>query len=310
MSSSSSPLPWEPSSAELWLDAADASSITHSSNAISQWSDKSGNGNHATQGTTANRPTLGTNNIEFDGSTNHFIASTFVLENAHSIYVVAKSDSDGYRRILNANGYYFLGNGNGDNNFTTLYGTSNWQSTGTSTNTPALSVADTSILVAVSNGTNVIPYHNGTAQNSRSSSMEGPAPAGVTIGKHANSSSQYWDGHIAEIIIFNTNQTDADREKVEGYLAHKWGLTSDLPLTHPHKTTPPNADDSVPSSSSSPFASQPFALNGYYPLYIDAPLSNIASPNNSSHSHTFAGYSNTFWMPNGVTYYHGDYVEP
>ena len=42
----------------LWLDAADSSSITHSSNAVSQWSDKSGNGNHATQSTSANQPVL------------------------------------------------------------------------------------------------------------------------------------------------------------------------------------------------------------------------------------------------------------
>ena len=33
----------------LWLDADDNTTITHSSNAVSQWNDKSGNGNHATQ---------------------------------------------------------------------------------------------------------------------------------------------------------------------------------------------------------------------------------------------------------------------
>ncbi|MDG0964063.1 MAG: hypothetical protein P8O23_03305, partial [Opitutales bacterium] len=90
--------PSEVSSMKLWLDAADASSITHSSNAISQWSDKSGHANHATQSTAANKPTLVSNRVEFDGTTDHLIASTFVLENAHSIYAVAQSDSNGYRR--------------------------------------------------------------------------------------------------------------------------------------------------------------------------------------------------------------------
>ena len=43
--------PSEVSNMKLWLDAADASTITHNYNAISQWSDKSGNSNHATQST-------------------------------------------------------------------------------------------------------------------------------------------------------------------------------------------------------------------------------------------------------------------
>ena len=33
----------------LWLDASDAASITSSGGLVSQWSDKSGNGRHATQ---------------------------------------------------------------------------------------------------------------------------------------------------------------------------------------------------------------------------------------------------------------------
>ena len=31
----------------LWLDASDASTVTHSNGSVSQWADKSGNGNHA-----------------------------------------------------------------------------------------------------------------------------------------------------------------------------------------------------------------------------------------------------------------------
>ena len=45
----------------LWLDASDSTTITHNSNAVTQWRDKSGNNNHANQATAANQPTL-TNN--------------------------------------------------------------------------------------------------------------------------------------------------------------------------------------------------------------------------------------------------------
>ena len=41
-------------------------------------------------------------------------------------------------------------------------------------------------------------------------------------------------GNIKEIIILSPT-TDSERQKLEGYLAHKWGLTTSLPITHPFK---------------------------------------------------------------------------
>ena len=49
--------PIEVSTMKLWLDAADSSTITHNSNAVSQWRDKSGNSYHANQPTSSSRPT-------------------------------------------------------------------------------------------------------------------------------------------------------------------------------------------------------------------------------------------------------------
>ena len=51
-----SPLALSPA---LWLDAADTSTITSSSNQVSQWNDKSGNARHMTQATSANQPITG-----------------------------------------------------------------------------------------------------------------------------------------------------------------------------------------------------------------------------------------------------------
>ena len=242
----------------LWLDAADtgSNSIQLGSGYVQTWKDKSGYGYDFTQSAGGSRPSPVANGLNglqvlsFDGTHDHLISSTFVLQNAHSIYAVAKSDNNGYRRILNGNtdGHFLFGNGNGNNNFATLYGESNWNSTGIITNSPVKSVASTSILVVVSDGANVTPYHNGTAQNSMSSSMGG-AITGVTIGKHATASSQYWDGHIAEIIIFNKNHSNSEREEVEGYLAQKWGLTGSLPSSHSSMSK--FKDDSIKSSGKS-----------------------------------------------------------
>jgi hypothetical protein len=51
--------------------------------------------------------------------------------------------------------------------------------------------------------------------------------------------SQYWQGYAAEIIVFTGTVTDSERQKVEGYLAWKWGLQSLLPSTHPYKSFAP-----------------------------------------------------------------------
>jgi hypothetical protein len=65
----------------LWLDAADAPTITHSGGAVSQWADKSGGGNHAAQGAAASQPATGANTINgknvitFDGSSDRMTLS-------------------------------------------------------------------------------------------------------------------------------------------------------------------------------------------------------------------------------------------
>jgi len=45
---------------------------------------------------------------------------------------------------------------------------------------------------------------------------------------------------LAEMImITGSSFSDADRQRVEGYLAHKWGLTGDLAGDHPYKSSAP-----------------------------------------------------------------------
>ena len=44
---------------------------------------------------------------------------------------------------------------------------------------------------------------------------------------------------LAELLTFSIPLHDAEREKVEGYIAHKYKLTSLLPASHPYKNTVP-----------------------------------------------------------------------
>jgi hypothetical protein len=56
----------------------------------------------------------------------------------------------------------------------------------------------------------------------------------------------YLTGVIAEVILYNRPLTASERQKIEGYLAWKWGLTGSLPTTHPFKNYRPINGLSVP----------------------------------------------------------------
>lgn len=61
---------------------------------------------------------------------------------------------------------------------------------------------------------------------------------GSTIGRDGVSSDA--SGHdVGEIIWFSSQLSTSDQQKVEGYLAHKWGLQSKLDNSHPYKSNPP-----------------------------------------------------------------------
>ena len=78
----------------LWLDGADANSVTLNGSTVSQWNDKSGNGRHATQATAASQPTFtanarnGRSALTFSGSQVMSVASFPVASYAAGIAVV------------------------------------------------------------------------------------------------------------------------------------------------------------------------------------------------------------------------------
>ena len=55
-----------------------------------------------------------------------------------------------------------------------------------------------------------------------------------------NGATSTWAGRVGELIVCNTAPSQADREKLEGYLAHKWGIAGNLDAAHPYKSTPPS----------------------------------------------------------------------
>jgi len=60
-------------------------------------------------------------------------------------------------------------------------------------------------------------------------------PGTVSVGSHPSLTLSF-SGGIREIIYHSSAE---DLDKVVGYLAHKWGLESNLPSGHPYKSNPP-----------------------------------------------------------------------
>jgi len=50
---------------------------------------------------------------------------------------------------------------------------------------------------------------------------------------------RFFDGDIAEMILYGNALDNINRQKIEGYLAHKWNLASELPSDHPYKNSAP-----------------------------------------------------------------------
>ena len=47
--------------------------------------------------------------------------------------------------------------------------------------------------------------------------------------------------YLAELVVFNTGLSLTNRQLIEGYLAWKWGLQGNLPITHPYYSATPSA---------------------------------------------------------------------
>ena len=58
----------------------------------------------------------------------------------------------------------------------------------------------------------------------------------------------YWKGDLAEMIVYNEELPTSILRKVEGYLAHKWGLDSILAGTHPYRYKSPTRAKNVSST--------------------------------------------------------------
>jgi hypothetical protein len=94
------------------------------------------------------------------------------------------------------------------------------------------------IEAVIASGSQIV-YNNGAQQNSTTLTLASTTSPSLSIGFFGPGASQYYQGDIAEMIVYSSNITTPQRQQVEGYLAAKWGLQSSLPTSHPFRAIKP-----------------------------------------------------------------------
>ncbi len=246
---------WTPSSltTSLWLDANDLSTLTYDGSfLVSQWNDKSGNGRNAkTSG--VSRPLLSisgfniNNMITFDGVEDYInLSSTSLFSSGNSNITIIAA----YRAKVEYGLYGTLIANYPSGNFQYLFGGQlGYMTTWGIFNDSDLYLDDDDyrqniniITVSVRRNGSFTGFKYGVQKNTVGNTASVYSGTGTSSGWKigANySNSQKGNMDLYELICMNSAISDSDREKVEGYLAHKWRLAANLPDNHKYKNSAP-----------------------------------------------------------------------
>ena len=262
---------WTPSGiAKLWIDAEHV--VVNESNQISLATDMSISGFNLSQANNANKPILANNvfgdkpAIRFNGSTStgQWLASTAAnvltaSKNSLWCFVVVKNNSVVVGKnmgIMRAP----IGDGNDRGRFTCL------SSEGGNQNKLFVLTRrlDTDSVNSFSYGnieTNkkLLCFERNYTNAISSISVDGVKTSSIASGTTGNTSNttsntvpfvvgtesvvtNYLNGDIACLVFGNTELLTEDRQKLEGWAAHKYGLNDNLPSDHPYKNLVPTLE--------------------------------------------------------------------
>lgn len=209
---------------------------------IATWSDTSGNTRDFTEAT--NRPTLsvasanGRNTVAFSGASQKLAgASLSGFATSGTLVTVMKNDA-----AVGTNSWVFFGVNASSNHYTFSGPTGDIYSSNMSTTrrnaNPSINTATAfNFMVETSAANDSKWYFNGNGTPLVSSGTNTVSFAATPyVGSNG---STFWTGKLAEVILFNSVLSQSNREKIEGYVACKWGLQGNLPGGHPYKTACP-----------------------------------------------------------------------
>jgi hypothetical protein len=220
---------------------------------VQSWADRSGNANTLTQATSSKQPSYLTGGgLSFDGTDDFLSASmpTSLSGNPGlTLFIVGSTNDTGSKRIFQLGDGAFgsaklIGfNPKGTlsyNNSGALGGSYNFFSDSTigvwrRTSTDHTGEGDYFLngtkkgLTANSSDTLNIPSNGSIMMLAKAQGLSGNT-----------SSTNYLNVDIQEVMLFSSDLPDYTIKRMEGYLAHKWGSTGNLPSGHPFKSTAPD----------------------------------------------------------------------
>lgn len=220
---------------KLWLKSDFGPVAT--SGSISRWVDLSNSNNDATQSNSANQPSLQTAVINglastiYNGTSQFFdLTSGFAdLTSGCSLFFVVKPKSTGSGTILVSGNSGPTDMINVQNNGTQgVFECYNSTTPSTlSTSSGALALNRYQLIEATQTGPG-----SGTIYVNGSLAAQGPLQNLLNVTRTQNrvaadlSASSFWQGEIAELLVFNRNLTQAERASTSAYLIWKFQVTS------------------------------------------------------------------------------------
>jgi hypothetical protein len=224
----------------LWLDAQDSSTITGTST-VTQWRDKSGQGNNTTSygGTpalTANAIN-GYQSIYLNGSSrltgsnsNTNTTATFIIVGTASPNVEQYGCMYSFSRV-GVTGYQDTQSMTGPNTYNTGSSRANVAQRNATGGAIAIEPGFNNpfITIVIFDGTNYYGYLNGALMGSNTSSGNFGYTfyaIGAQTWSNPTNYNYFWTGYIGEVIAYNSVLSTAQRQQVETYLANKWGLNT------------------------------------------------------------------------------------
>ena len=239
----------------LWFDAADKSSIILSGSTVTQWNDKSGNGFDAVNSSNAGpkySPTgfNGLPGLLFDGKTtllrtepispmpalsvNGIDTTIFIVFNKVSA-ALSPEISYLFNLYYENFGFYIGGSSSSVGHIYAGNGSANLKLP--ITGPQIMSIQYNNALNTYNNG--IINSENTVHNTKQLGKKAEPFPIGGQVSAVTGAGFPIFNSYIAELIIYNVSLTTSEIQEIEGYLACKWNLQSQLSSLHPYSITCP-----------------------------------------------------------------------
>lgn len=210
-----------------WWDSNDATTITETVGAVSQWDDKSTTGIDATQDTASRQPSI-TTETQNGRPVMHMVNDGFDPMTSRTVRVAIAA-----LRFSGTSIMYLGSNALRTDELFIRSSQISFDGLGVDTGTYATD-GDLGSLPAdaenhglpFSDNDNIVLYAQWAANQSPDRLLQ-------------SGNGVYSSGQLFEVLWLNAIPSLDDRQRSEGYLAHNWGLASQLPLLHPYRNSAP-----------------------------------------------------------------------